>query len=287
MINKKVKNASILNILINIFLMFLNLFTGIIFSSISFISKGIESFQDVLTAVIIYFSIKLNNKEKDSVHQFGHTRAENIAGYSIGVIMILLGLEVVKTGIDKILNPQIMKFNFYLFIIVFIALFLKLFLYFYIKQILKINNSPALKANLQDHLNDILMYLGLFFAVLAIKFGYYLVDPIIAIIIGFLILKSGYNIVKENISYLMGTTADKKITNKIKKIAINIDEVLKINLCKTQYLGNKIQVEIHIALNSKIDLTKAHNIGNQVRDEIVNLDEVVSCFVHIDPYVKN
>ncbi|MCA9459335.1 MAG: hypothetical protein KC550_02190, partial [Nanoarchaeota archaeon] len=63
-------------------------------------------------------------------------------------------------------------------------------------------------------------------------------------------------------------------------------EIINIGLLKTQYLGNKIQVEIHIGLNSKMDLKTSHDLGNKVRNKIKNLDEVVSCFVHIDPYDK-
>lgn len=284
--NKKIKKASFLNISINIFLMLLNLVVGLFFSTLSFISKGIESLQDVLTSIIIHFTIKYNNKDADDTHPFGHTRAENIAGYTIGILMLFLGLEILKSGISKFLNPQFIQYSSIFFIVIFVALILKIFLYTYIKIILKTNSSPALKANLQDHFNDILMYLGLLLAVIGIKLGYYIIDSLVAIIIGLIILISGFRIIKENISFLMGSSADSKLELKIKKLVMEIPEIINIGLLKTQYLGNKIQVEIHIGLNSKMDLKTSHDLGNKVRNKIKNLDEVVSCFVHIDPYDK-
>ena len=282
----KIKKASYLNITINTFLMLLNLVVGFFFSSISFISKGLESLQDVLTAIIIHFTIKINNKDKDQNHPFGHTRAENLAGYSIGMIMFILGFEVINYGINNFLNQKIIEFNSLLFLVVSIALILKLFLYVYIKNILKTNNSPALKANLQDHFNDILMYIGLFIGVFAIKFGFYIVDSIIAILIGIYIIYSGFDICRENLKYLMGTSAPKEIIKEIKNIARRVEGVLEINLCKTQYLGNKLQVEIHIALNENTNLHDSHEIANKVRENIKHREDVISCFVHIDPYIK-
>jgi len=282
----QIKKASILNIIINIFLMLLNLVVGFVFSSISFISKGLESLQDVLTAIIIHFTIKINNKDKDQNHQFGHSRAENLAGYTIGMIMFVLGVEVITYGIDNFLNQKIIEFNYLLFVVVLIALFSKLFLYIYIKKVLKTNSSPAIKANLQDHFNDILMYIGLFITVVAIKYNYYIVDSIIAILIGFYIIYSGFGICRENLNYLMGGVASKEIIEEIKNIARRVEGVLEVNLCKTQYLGNKLQVEIHIALNEHTHLNDAHTIGNKVRGNIKHRGDVISCFVHIDPYVN-
>jgi len=208
--NSKIKKASILNILINVFLVFLNLIIGFLFSSFSFISKGLESLQDVLTAIIIHFSIKLNNKEKDETHPFGHSRTENIVGYSIGMIMVLLGIEIIYYGVNKLNNPNIIEFNFLLFIVVIIALISKLFLYFYIKSVLKTKSSPALKANMEDHFNDILMYIGLFITIIAIKYQYFIVDIIVAILIGIYIMYSGFSICKENVKHLMGICASKE-----------------------------------------------------------------------------
>jgi len=281
--NSKIKKASIINIIINVFLMFLNLIVGIIFSSVSFISKGLESFQDILTGIIIYFTIKINNKERDDNHQFGHSRAENLAAYTIGIIMTFLGFEVINYGYNHFINPQIIQFNNLLFYVVLIALISKSFLYFYIKNILKTNSSPALKANMEDHFNDILMYLALFIGVISIKYGYFYVDSIIAILIGLYIIYSGISIVIENTHFLMGKNLEEDKIKKIKKIALSFSDVLKVDLLRTQYLGNKIQVEIHIAINSKTDLKKAHDLGNLVREKIKKDSQIISCFVHINP----
>lgn len=285
--NEEIKKASFLNITINVFLMILNLAIGILTSTLSFISKGIESLQDVVTAIIIHFTIKINNKEADEDHQFGHSRAENIAGYTIGVIMIIVSLEIIYSAILKLQNPVPIEYNHILFITLIIALGSKLFLFFYTKNILKRHNSPALKANIQDHFNDILMYIGLFIAVIGIKLGYPIVDSIIAMVIGIIILRSGFEIASENVTFLMGIRADKKTIQKIEKTTNSFKEVKNIDLIRTQYLGNKVQVEIHVAINKDLKLEKSHEIEEDIKEEIEKIQEVINCFVHINPYKNN
>lgn len=279
----KIKTATITNMVVNILLVFLNLTVGLLFGSISLISKGLESIYDVITAIVIHFTVKFNDKDPDDCHQFGHTRAENIAGYTIGILMILLSFKIIEISINKILNPTPITYSNLLLIATIITIVVKLCLYIYIKLILKEHYSPALKANMVDHLNDIILMIGVLIAVIAIKFGYYIIDPIIGIIISLLIIKSGYEIIIENIGHLMGKKADDKLIKKIKNIAENTNQVKGTNTIKTQYLGNKIQAEIHIEVDGKMSTKKSHDIGKAVEKAIEKLNEIEDCIIHIDP----
>ena len=95
--------------------------------------------------------------------------------------------------------------------------------------------------------------------------------------------KNGIFVSKDNLKYLMGESVDEKTISKIEQKALDVLGVEVINKIKTQYLGNKIQVEIHVGIDSKISLDKAHSIGNKVRDDIEKMNLVNNCFVHIDP----
>lgn len=280
----KLKKASYLNIWANIFLFVLNLIVGLLFSTLSLISKAFESVHDILTAIIIHFTIKINNKKPDENHPFGHTRAENIAGYTIGVLMILLSLEVMYVAFEKIVTPEPVIYNNILLYVVIIAFIVKGVLYFYVKSVLKKNKSAALRANMQDHLNDMFMYVGIFIAIVGIKMGYSIIDPIVGLMIGVLIFKSGIDIVKENMKYLMGVAADEKVVERIRKIAMGIEGVLGTNTIRTQYLGSRVQAEVHIELDSKLPLKDSHDIGKNVKFAIENLEDIEDCFVHVDVY---
>lgn len=281
--HNKIKTAAKVNIVANLLLLIVNLNIGLIYASISILAKALDSVFDVLTAVIIHYTIKIGNQKPDESHPFGHTRAESIAGYTIGILMILFSITLIKVSANKIFSNQIIEYSNIMLIAVIVTFIVKLSLYLYIKSILKHANSPALKANMQDHLNDIFVIIGVFIAILGIKFGYPLLDPIVGLFIAALIIKSGFEIVKENVNFLMGKSACKETIDKITKETLLILGVEGINKLKTQFLGNKIQVELHIDVDPNITIKKAQEISINVRNEIEKHHNINDCFVHVDP----
>ncbi len=284
--NEELRRATIVNLLVNIFLFFLNLTIGFIYSSISLISKALESIHDILTAVIIHVTVKINNKKPDSCHPFGHSRAESIVSYTIGVIMVIIGLKIIEISYNKFLLKEIIEYSYLLLVATLITIIVKSMLYFYIKKVAEKYNSSALKANMIDHRNDIFMMLGVFVAVISIKYGLYFMDSLVGFFIALVILKSGFQIAIENVNQLMGSNANDAVAKEIENIVKNSKDVLGVNTIKTQYLGNKIQAEVHIELDSKMSLQKAHDIGKKVKYKIEDLDDINNCFVHLDVYEK-
>lgn len=280
---KHSKIASIVNIVVNLFLFVIKIIVGLVFGSVSLVADALNSLSDIIAAFFIFVCVRINDEEADDTHEFGHSRAENIAGYTVGILMFFLGVSIIKIAIEKLWYHEVSSYSGYMLLVVGITFFLKLGLYGYIKSVLKKERSPALKANLQDHLNDMVIIIGVLFAIIGIKAGYYFIDPIIGIIIGLFIIKGAYGISKENIHYLMGIPADKKTLRSIVKLAMDEKDVLGVRRIKSQYLGNKVQIEIHVEFDKKMSLEKSHDLGVILRKKIEALDEVNNCFVHIDP----
>ncbi|MFW6273103.1 MAG: cation diffusion facilitator family transporter [bacterium] len=279
---KKLLFITRINIFVNFLLTLIKATVGIIFSSVSLISDAINSLGDVLTAVIIHFTVKINDLGPDENHQFGHSRAENIAGYTIGILMIILAIQIIKYSIEKFFSKEYATYSPIMIYVVLFSIITKLFLYLYTKTNIKNKNSPALEAIIKDHLNDILILFGILIGIIALKAGYPQLDIIFGLLISILILITGIKISYENIKHLMGIKPDLETLTKIKNKALEIKEVISVNKIFSQYLGNKIQTEIHIVLDKKTPLKKAHDIGNKVRNNIEELDEIIKCFVHIN-----
>lgn len=282
----KVKTASIINIIANVFLFLIKFTIGLISGSISIISDAINSLSDIIAAIFIFVTVKINNEGNDNCHQFGHSRAENIAGYTTGILMILLAFTIAKVSVEKFISKEVIEYSVYMLLAVIITLLVKSSLFIYIKNIVKNYNSPALKANMQDHINDVYIILGVFIAILGIKYGVWWLDSVVGFVIAIYILISGIKISWENIGFLMGVSADEQMVKKIKKKALEIENVLGVNDIFTQYLGTKIQVEIHIEVDKNSSLKKAHDIGKKVKWEIESIEEINNCFVHIDEHKK-
>jgi len=278
----KVFIASKVNIIVNLFLFIIKIIIGFMFGALSLIADAINSLSDILSALGIDYTIKINNKEADYNHPFGHTRAENIAGYTTGIIMFFLGFTILKMAFEKFLSKEIITYNILIIVVIFITIISKIGLFIYIKNILKKNSSPALKANLADHINDVYIMIGILISTILVKYGFFIADIIMTLIISGIIFKTAFNICQENIHSLMGKRADKTIEEDILKKILSFSEVEKVNLIKTQYLGNKIQVEAHIVLNENISLKIAHDIGHMVEKKISKSNLIESCFIHLD-----
>ena len=282
--NKPIKIASTINIIANTFLLIIKAVVGLMFGALSILSDAINSLGDIVAAILVYYSVRVNNKKADHNHEFGHTRAENIAGYTTGILMILLGLYVAKSAVEKLWLREIVEFNYLMFVVVGITLIVKLSLYIYIRKIVRKNNSPSLKANMQDHLNDVIIILGVLIAVLGIKYNIWWMDGVISLFIAAYILKEGIGITAENTEFLMGKRAEDEIIDDIKSKVLDISEVLNIQKVLTQYLGNKIQVEIHIEVNKNLSVIEGHDIGEDVKEKVEKLEDINNCFVHVDVY---
>jgi cation diffusion facilitator family transporter len=143
--------------------------------------------------------------------------------------------------------------------------------------------SPALKASAVDSLNDVLASSLSIIAVFIVGLGFPYVDGIAGILIAFFIFKSGYEIAKENLDYLMGRSASEHLILDIANKALAVKGVVGMNDLRSHYVGNKFHIEIHIEVDKSISTQLSHDIGNKVKFAILEIDEIQQVFVHIDP----
>lgn len=276
------KTASIANIFVNLFLFSIKFSVGLIFSNLSLTSEAMNSLIDILAAFGIAFAVKINNEKPDEDHLFGHTRAESIASYTVGVLMFVLSLNIIYSGVERFFSGQKSEFGYLSFLPISVTFILKVAMFFYVKKVLKTENSPALKANLQDHKNDVVSILGVGFGVLLMNFGLIWADSVVSILLGFYILKSSIEIARESVDQLMGKKADQKDIDLITKTILEVFEVKKIQNLRTQMLGNKIQVDATVVLDSNLTIEVAHQIYHDLEDKVLALENVQDCVFHIE-----
>jgi len=277
------QKATIFLLVANIFLFFVKISIGLLSGSIAILSDSFNSLTDSIVSVVIYFSVRLSKKKADSDHAFGHHRAEPIAAFMVAIFTIIVGFEIFKFAAEKILANQFNPIGPIALLAVAITFIIKLFLYFYLTKIGKKNNSPALLASATDARNDVLISITIFLGIIGALFGFLILDTLAAIVVSFYIVRSGFGIAKENVTYLMGEAPHKEIADKIIQVAMSIEGVISIHDLKAHYIGNTLQVEIHIELDRSLTLKKAHDLGEKVKQAVQELEEVSTCFVHIDP----
>ncbi|MBL7054350.1 cation transporter [Candidatus Woesearchaeota archaeon] len=280
---KIAKRAALLGIFGNSFLFTIKILVGFLFNSLALISDAFNSLTDIIASVIVYISVKVSSKGADKKHPFGHDRAEPIAGLIVAIFTGILGFELMNIAFSRLLtSSQIIKGFLPMFILA-LTMVIKFGMYSYTIKVGKKIKSTAILASAADHKNDILVSFSALIGVIGANLGYYFLDSLVAVTIGFWIIKVGYDIGAKNVRFLIGEAPDKELMKKIKKEAFSVKGVKGVHGAKAHYVGVLLHVNIHITLDKKISLEKAHTIGKKVKEKVKRLEDISEAFVHIDP----
>ena len=270
-------------LILNTFLFIIKLIAGIMSNSIAVISDALNSFTDIFSSIAVYISITASRKKADEGHPFGHHRAEPIAGIVIAIFAGIIGFEIIKGAIERLLDHQTASIGPFVFFVVIISIIIKIFMVHFFRKTGERLKSPAILASAVDFRNDILASSLVLIGVAGSYFGLGFIDEAVGILIGLWIIKSGYDIGKQNIDYLMGKSPDRDLINKIKRLAKNVNGVKGVNDIRAHYVGNYIHIEIHIEVDKRTSTLKSHAIGKDVARSVESIDEIDKAFIHIDP----
>ncbi|HHT9105635.1 MAG TPA: cation diffusion facilitator family transporter [Candidatus Wujingus californicus] len=279
----KGRNATIVMIACNAFLFVIKITAGITSNSLAVISDAVNSVTDIISSVVIYFAVKASAKQADEGHPFGHHRAEPIAGLIVAIFAGILGFEIFRTAVFQLVSLHEHNIGIFTILALLISIGMKFIMSIYFKKTSHTINSPALLASSVDSRNDVYISATALVGVIGGFYGYPKMDDIMAILISFWIIYSGYKIGIRNIDYLMGRQPEAGIMEEIKAKACAVAGVLGIHDIRAHYVGNYIHVEIHISLNQHLTLTEAHEIGKNVQRAVENIESIHKAFVHIDP----
>lgn len=281
---KEKKVVSLFNFSANIFLFLIKFFIGILTGSFALIADSLNSLSDVFSSFIAFFAVKMACEKPDDCHPFGHQRAESIAGLIIGILVVVIGVEVIKEGSLKLFFGSEIKLGLLALIVLFISIVIKLFLGFYSKKTGEKTKSMALTALSKDAFADVLISVAAGIGVIGAMNNYSFLDPLMALVISVYIIWSGIKIAMENSNQLIGKAPKKELIEKIKKKAMETKGVKGVHDIKAQYLGILVQVEIHVEVDESLSIQQAHSIGKNVQYGIESMEEIDRAFIHLDPF---
>lgn len=281
------KSAVIVGLLGNILLFMSKLIVGLVTNSIAIISDAFNSLADIINSIILFISVKVGSKSPDKDHPFGHYRSEPIGALIVAVLTIVLGFEVIRIAVDRLISKTSPIFSMPMLLILLVTIAIKASMYFYTKAAWKKTKSTALFAFMVDHRNDILIAFGAIIGFLGSNYGFVFLDPLVAMLIGLWIIKVGFGIGIDNIKFLMGEAPKKELLGKIKDTASKVKGIKGVQEVKAHYVGTLVQVEVHILVDRNLTIYRAHALGRKVEKEVEKLEDVEKAFVHIDPIVKS
>lgn len=275
--------ATLLNILGNAVLFALKLTAGILSGSIALISEALNSLSDVAASIATFVCVKISDKRADEGHPFGHSRAEPIAGLIIAVLAGILGFEVIRASVERLLAAKAPDIGLFAVAVPLITIAAKAAMSLHFKKAGKLINSPALRATAADSFMDVFVAAAALAGILGAKAGYVFLDPAAGLVISLWIIRAGYKIGVENIDYLMGKSPEPALLGEIRKAALDTAGVKAVNTVRAHFVGNFIHVEIHVEVDKNLSTYDSHEIGKKVEKNVEAVKSIEKTFVHIDP----
>lgn len=283
-------HVSKFSIIFNIFLSFLKLIFGYLFSLNILIADSINSFSDLINSILILIGAKIDKEPNDSEHPFGHGKIESVFSLITGVILIIVSLNIFKDTILKLFLKDFdieIKFRFLHFILILLTLFiLKIIQYLYVLYFSKKINNPLINAILLDYRADIILSLIVIVGIIVKKYVSNSADLIITLFILIYLMYQGYLIIKENILILMDSQDENLILN-IKLTTLEVEGIENIHDVYMFSVGQSIFVIADIRLKSDLTISEAHKISQiaekKVKFKYSNIKKVI---YHIEPIYK-
>lgn len=277
--------ASIVAIIANCIMTVLNIAVGLMSGSYALVSEGAHTLSDVATSVIAYLGFKIGQKPADKEHPIGHGRAEAISGLIIVIFLAIVAYEIITGAIDKIIHPELITVpDAYAAIMAVFGIIINFSISEYIIRIGKEIKSPAIVADGKHQKTDIFSSIAILIGVVVSNIGYPIMDPIVGFIIGLLIIKTAFEIAKENIDNIMGKVPSQDLINRIKTVANNTPNAYNAHNIKVDYLGSYATAYLHIEVDGEMTLSESHKIVHDVENNILKeIPEVKSVMVHACP----
>ncbi|BBK78252.1 cation diffusion facilitator family transporter [Clostridium butyricum] len=284
----KVRNSygflgGIIGILVNVVLFTIKLSVGLITSSISITADAFNNLSDAASSIITILGFKLSSMPADKEHPFGHGRIEYISALIVAFMVMLVGVQFIKSSFQKIINPDIVVFELIPFILLLVSILLKVWLSRFNKHIGNTINSSALKAASVDALGDVFTSSCVAISFLAAKFTSIPIDGYMGMGVALFIVYSGFNLVKETLNPLLGEAPDPELVNAINEKVMSYDNILGTHdLIIHNYGPGRCMCSIHAEIPSDISLVKIHEIIDKAERDISN-ELNIYLVIHIDP----
>ncbi|MBP5245571.1 MAG: cation transporter, partial [Clostridia bacterium] len=270
-------------ILLNVFLFAIKFFAGIISKSVAVTADAFNNLSDAGSSVIALFGFKLASQKPDKDHPFGHGRFEYISGLFVSAAIIIMGVELVKTSFDKIINPETLTITPIAFIILIISVAVKFYMSVYNKNIGRKIRSSAMEAISADSLSDMLATSVVIISMLVSRFTSFQIDGYCGMAVAFFIIFAGFRSAKETISPLLGQVPDKEFVSDIEKTVMSYPEIVGIHdLIVHDYGPGRVMISLHAEVDENSNLLEIHDVIDNVEK---HLSEKFGCntVIHMDP----
>lgn len=275
--------SSAVGIVCNLFLAVLKFILGLLSHSIAVTADAANNLSDSASSVVTLVGFKLSSKPADREHPFGHGRIEYICALVIAFLVLLVGFELGKTSVSRIMSGESATFSPFVVFGLFISVCVKLWMSVFNKTLGRKISSSAMEAVSADSLSDALATGVTLISIIAAKFTALPVDGYIGILVSLLVMWAGIGIVRDTLTPLLGTAPDPELVKNIHDEILAHDKILGIHdLIVHEYGPGKIFASLHAEVSSTENIMDSHGVIDHIESE-VSQKLGIEILIHMDP----
>lgn len=282
-----IRKLSLVGIIGNVFLSAFKFIAGIMGNSSAMVSDAVHSLSDVFATFIAFLGVRFGRREADASHPYGHERIESLAAIVLGLILLVTGVGIGWVGLEKILagNYESLPIpGMIALIAAIVSIAVKEGMFWYTRHWARVIRSSAFEADAWHHRSDAMSSIGALVGVGGSMLGYPVLDPIASVVICLFILKQGISIIYDALKKMLDTSCGEQFEKEVRQLVDAEDQVERIDMLRTRMFGDKVYIDMEIAIDGSMQLTDAHAIAERVHDDIEHaFPEVKHVMIHVNP----
>lgn len=256
--------------------------------SVALYSDALESIINVAAALGAFVALRVAARPADANHPYGHTKAEYFSAVAEGVLIVLAAIAILRAAIPAVQNPTEIAASYEGLAVNLGASVLNALWATVLVRQGRLLRSPALSADGRHVMSDVVSSVGVLIGVLAARLtGWYVLDPLLAILVALNILWSGWQLVRDSVGGLMDAAVDKGTEGRIRALLSEHGEgALEVHDLRTRHAGQLTFIEFHMVVPGEMTVEAAHAICDRLEDALRAEMPDVSVTIHVEPQEK-
>ncbi len=281
------KLAGVVGIICNVLLFAAKLAIGLLSGSVSITADAVNNLSDASSSVVTLLGFKLAEKPADEDHPYGHARMEYLSGLAVAALILVIGVELVKSSVTKIIHPEPVAFSPALVVVLVLSMAVKLWMCHFNSSLGRRMDSDTLKATAADSRNDVITTGAVLLAAIVAQVTNLYIDGYAGLLVALFILWSGVGIAKDTMDPLLGLAPSPELVQQISDEIRGYDKVLGLHdLMVHDYGPGRRFASVHVEMDSQEDPLLCHDIIDDIEHDFLKKHRI-QLVIHYDPVVTD
>ena len=279
--------AAVTGIAVNLLLSAGKFLMGLLSGSLAIMADAANNLSDAAGSIVTLITTRLARKPVDQEHPFGHGRMEYLGSLAVGVLILLMGLQLLRDGLSSILNPEPLTLSWVVVATLVASVLLKLWLFFFYRKLGNAVHNGTLLAASKDSLGDVLSTGAVLLSVLAYLAFNWAIDGWIGLLVAAVVLKGGFDVCRDTVDSLLGGKPDPEKIHQIRELLLARDGILGIHdLVLHDYGPGRCIASVHAEVSADANIVAIHEVIDDAEREIGQKMHMAIC-IHMDPIVTS